>query len=269
MKCNRSFDQLGTDSARVESKCRKDGMLGHFQDLDQVIAQDLATLQRLGVTCQQVAYRMKRLVQAARKVYGGKLRVSERAEANRSVDRKGWCCYGGHSVDVDHFIVDIVTWGGAQECPFQSLEDKSYYGSQYGSQDLYVLNTKTDEILIFGSLLPHMIKRHSFFEGGGPYRVDPEAAVRILEIKPDQVRVPRNRVQMWSFKTFESYPRGAQLVLETRTHQFYIHPDQKDLLYGIVLEKPKDFLEPIIVAGHCIDLIYPSNTVYFLATIKE
>lgn len=77
--------------------------------------------------------------------------------------------------------VFVVTWGGSQLCPFQSVNDKHYHGYDYGSSDIVVTNLRTKETLSYSSLLPHMIKHHSFLEGPFCwYRIDPKKVVSVL-----------------------------------------------------------------------------------------
>lgn len=61
--------------------------------------------------------------------------------------------------------VFVVSWGGSKQCPFQSPEDKSYHGYDYGADDVVVTNVDTKETFVYSSLLPHMIKHHHFLEG--------------------------------------------------------------------------------------------------------
>src|SRR5579883_3192081 len=54
------------------------------------------------------------------------------------------------------YQVKINTYAGAQECPFQDPTDTRYFGYQYGSSDVTVMDTKTRKQLVYNTLLPHM-----------------------------------------------------------------------------------------------------------------
>jgi hypothetical protein len=61
-------------------------------------------------------------------------------------------------------------------CPFG---DPGLYPKNY----VIVENKKINERLIFSCLSIHLIREHGFYQGrGSPFRIDPEAAKRILEM---------------------------------------------------------------------------------------
>lgn len=246
MKCTRTIEQLGEDLARVERKCQstensQEPFLGPKDDLRDVISRDLETLKRLNVTHIQVANRMKSIMIAARDSPKVKFRISDRIESTREVRRKGWCAWTDTCNDIGKFIVEITYWGGAQECPFLDPEDKTYHGHRYGSADVYVLNKTTNEVIFFGSLLPHMIKRHAFFEGSGIYRVDPESAVRILEVLPSQnYRLERVIEDVWyGSGNYPVIPKDAQCVHVGKTRTYWISESVLDEMWTMPLENEK------------------------------
>lgn len=238
MKCTRTIEELGEDLFRVERLCHsteitQEPFLGPEDELRDVISKDMETLKRLNVTHTQVAQRMKSILIAVRNSPKADLRISQRIEATREVKRKGWCAWSNTCYDIENFIVEINTWGGAQRCPFQHPEDETYHGYRYGSQDVYVLNKTTNEIIFFSSLLPHMIKRHAFFEGAGLYRVDPESVVRILEIRPLQsYRLDRTVQDVWyGVGNYPSIPKDAKCVYVSKTRNYWVAESVPDEMW--------------------------------------
>lgn len=100
--------------------------------------------------------------------------------------------------DVTKFDTVNKTFCGWQKCPFISHVPMKWTHdgaekseimigscghqapSSGGSADVTVINRATGERFTFGTLLPHMIYHHHFYEGAVPHRVDPEVVVRVL-----------------------------------------------------------------------------------------
>src|SRR6185437_5725564 len=71
--------------------------------------------------------------------------------------------------------VVLISWGGAEECPFKSLSDPSYHGYEYGSYD-WVFFRNGQCLHVGDLLLRHQITKHHFFQSPtSPFRVDPQA----------------------------------------------------------------------------------------------
>jgi hypothetical protein len=84
------------------------------------------------------------------------------------------------------FNVRKMCTRGFQPCPFTIKFDISGgadCANHIGSFDITVTNLELKETITFPSLMPHLIRNHLFFEGTD-YRLDPEKAIRVLEIKP-------------------------------------------------------------------------------------
>ncbi len=83
-----------------------------------------------------------------------------------------------------------LPWLGYQYCPFgDQLRAGPEPVSPCGATDCdyLITNPRRMEWIAFSGLLPHLIEAHHFFEGlGTPYRLDPELAVRLLELGPFQ-----------------------------------------------------------------------------------
>jgi hypothetical protein len=79
------------------------------------------------------------------------------------------------------YRVSRVTWGGAQQCPFQSPSDKCYYGYEYGGKDFVIEDLVTKRSVAISSLTLHMIENHNFFQRPGSlYRLEPRVLVDVL-----------------------------------------------------------------------------------------
>lgn len=75
----------------------------------------------------------------------------------------------------DRFDLTSFATNGYQECPFGTCHK--------GRKDFTLVNLKTKETLTFTDLGIELIRQHAFFQGDTPYRIDPEKAIRVLEIK--------------------------------------------------------------------------------------
>lgn len=168
--------------------------------------------------------------------------------------RKGWCLWGITKARFNMFgtnyLVDRFTWGGAENCPFQSAQDKKYHGYEYGSHDWIIFNLDSMECIHIGDLLFHQIMTHKFFQSkSSPYRVEPVKLISIFGLKPNQdYSVPtiqvKYAVNSSSSTSFEML--GLKLetftVLAENSNWKISKNDSKYLLEVFV----KNFDEPII-----------------------
>ena len=122
-------------------KLSVDGFLASGEKLNEVIARDRATCERLGVTPKQIGEAIEKILK----------------------ENEG-----------DLFDVSRETWRGMQECPF----DKSL--TPFSNQDFIITNKQTGESFGGPGLIIHLLKEHSFFEGNTKYRVEPENVIRVL-----------------------------------------------------------------------------------------
>lgn len=144
------------------------GFLGVDESLTEILKMDDETVKRLGLTHEQIASRIEYFLKLAEEIefFDPKELIIKQREG-RLVDGK--------------YLVGRNTWRGGQSCPW---EDTKLF-MPYGHIDCFVKNKELGEQLNFPGGIVHLIREHHFYEGrGSPYRVDPERAVRILEIKP-------------------------------------------------------------------------------------
>lgn len=167
-----TFDLSPEELQAIEDRMRPgrysdDGFLTADQSLLEVCQKDRDTLAQLHVTYEQIAARIDELYAKCRSI-------------------KGYCF---KPVVVDgKFEFQVESWRGFQECPFsQDFQDDNNTGTDCGQgkgfEDIKVKNLETEESVSFPSLISHLIRCHQFFEGG-PYRLDPATACRVLEIHP-------------------------------------------------------------------------------------
>ena len=173
----------------------------------QVYSKDLDTLQRYGITCKQIADRLEILVEKLRNkedlIHQKIIQYSQRelniinslfpVPTNISMGNLNKRMTKQHTefraIIDDKFLMSMVPTMGVQYCPFKM--ERKYNPSGYiitdtcgrGSADYMVYNLKTNKFLRFSDLSIHLIRDHCFFEGNIPYRVDPEIAIEVLELK--------------------------------------------------------------------------------------
>lgn len=78
-----------------------------------------------------------------------------------------------------------LSTGGEQECPFSAdVHDRRTWCGK-GSSMINIFNTINESVLKdVTELSGHLIRDHHFFEGDVPWRICPEIAIKVLDIKP-------------------------------------------------------------------------------------
>jgi hypothetical protein len=166
------------------------GFLGPDESLTEVIERDASAIKILGLGYEQFADGLERLLSAyqalkwqamddAMNAQQDKPGVIDHAEFTRSLQRV---------TDLDlRFAVAEWNSMGHQPCPW---DDDDTGASRWSSSDWLVRNLRTgQEMPLPGmegpGLIIHLIREHGFFEGlNSPYRVDPIALARLLELGP-------------------------------------------------------------------------------------
>ena len=132
------------------------GFLGDAERLDEVLRADDETVRRLGLTHEQIADRIEYFIRV----------IGYPTKEGKVVDGK--------------YLGGGVVYRGCQTCPWKDLGIMPH-----SNLDLFVRNQDTHEELRFPGAIVHLIRNHYFYEGKqSPYRVDPEQAVRVLDVKP-------------------------------------------------------------------------------------
>ncbi len=131
------------------------GFLGtDHRPVDEIITADLRTLERLGVTKEQLYSTLNAAFEKARAALGGEVEI-----------RPGVTAVSHESM-------------GRIPSPFQG-------DGVFEKGDILVKNTATGEELVLTRLGLALIEKHAFFQGhGSRYRVDPERAATLLGLIP-------------------------------------------------------------------------------------
>jgi hypothetical protein len=141
------------------------GFLGEHERLEDVLARDARTLEEAGLSPNELADALERLLDAAEAARGRSARLEGR------------------------FDVRIEVFTGFQICPWapspHSGQCTAGGGVRHASVAWQVRNRRTREELSGPGLIVHLIRAHRFFEGfESPHRVDPLALARVLEVGP-------------------------------------------------------------------------------------
>jgi hypothetical protein len=141
------------------------GFLGEDERLEDVLASDARTLAELGITAEELAAPLDRLLDAAEAAGGGSARVDSRFE-----------------IRIELFI-------GFQICPWaphpHSGQCTAGGGVRHASVEWQLRNLADGSRLRGPGLIVHLIGAHGFFEGiHSPHRVDPRSLARILGLSP-------------------------------------------------------------------------------------
>lgn len=153
------------------------GFLGPTESLETVIDHDAKILKRCGVSYQQIADALERLLWPAIKNTKG---MSPYPNLYQPETVPHFDLNNLPEITEGHIIgnLQIFTIGyrGIQECP---------WGCQaWGSSDFLILNRQTGESVTGPELVIHLIREHHFFEGmESPYRTDPAKLIRVLGLR--------------------------------------------------------------------------------------
>jgi hypothetical protein len=139
------------------------GFLGENERLGDVLEADAKTLEELGLSPEELAGPLDRLIDAAETARGRAARVDER------------------------FEIDIEVFTGFQICPWapdpHGGQCAAAGGVRHASVEWHLRNRRTGDRLSGPGLIVHLILAHGFFEGvESPSRVDPRTLAKILEL---------------------------------------------------------------------------------------
>ena len=199
--CTRSFENVSQDELKSIEKqmlpgaLSESGFLLQGDSLVDVYGYDKSYLQKVGITYDQIADVLETI---AEKAYRKQKVLYER---NPDGD-----VYGDLMID-GRYKIKLVSYRGAQTCPFQDPTDKHYYGYEYGSTDVHVEDIKTGKKITYSTLLPHMIRYHHFFESPKvSHRVDPAQIIEMFNIQPGVNYEPKRVTELtWSLQSGSSH----------------------------------------------------------------
>lgn len=138
------------------------GFLGLGEHLEETIARDAQTLKSLGIVHEEIARELENLINPA--------------EATP-----------GRTVRIGSFKVKVTIYPGFQMCPWSpDIHQQQCIaggGVSHASVDWHIRNLRTGQEMKGPGLAVHLIGEHHFFQGvGSPYRTDPDALARLLEL---------------------------------------------------------------------------------------
>lgn len=150
--------------------------------LANVIQTDSDYLKSVSITHQQISDTMGNIVGQCKQFY-----------------RDNWLVLYDPPLMVDKtYIVSMVSYMGAQECPYKNdAVDPTYHGEKYGDSDVTISNVVTKETITFNTLLIHLIGQHHFFESPScKHRLDPAAVIKYFDLKPGSEPVKTHTVSI-------------------------------------------------------------------------
>lgn len=225
VNCNISNNQIDeTEWSRIDDVCKSHHHIGQNESIKDIIERNEERLAAHGITFDQ----LEKFFDKLRNHYENneKTKISE-SDAElvgnifKDVNTNGWCMWGCSKASVfnDTLTIIKITWGGAEECTFQSTEDKKYHGYEYGSHDWFFI--KGDNIMHIGDLLFHQIVKHHFFQSPqSKYHVDVDKLVEFFGLTKDtdySTAICKGRIlQIEKGLTPEEF---AQENIECMTHE--------------------------------------------------
>jgi hypothetical protein len=178
--CNHPNDGLSdSEWNKIEArcypgKCSESGFLKKGEKLRPVIDNDTMYLKSVGISCEQIADKLEEITNKYQELKKNDEKMKPIGARRDSLDQ---------FYTVGNLKVSCVQYRGFQNCPFENESFESDKKCR-GSRDYTITNTETNESIMFGDLLIHLIGHHHFFEGSVEYRIDPRKAISILGIQP-------------------------------------------------------------------------------------
>lgn len=147
----RSPEMKRLEEVLRSSKLAAGGFLGSdSRPLEEILEADAAEVERLGTTAREIAARMKKLSDAAKRGLGTEIRVGDAIE------------------------VAISDTRGLIVCPWPHAVRRAKIVTRLRRLD-------TGQTLVWSDLCIHLIGAHGFFQGrGSPFRLEPEELVQSI-----------------------------------------------------------------------------------------
>jgi len=160
-----SFEIKQLDKWMRPNGMSQDGFLAKREHLLTVVEEDRKTLEKHGITYDQIGDGLAEIVKA----------VNDAPYEEKNIHDE-YCLV----INDMTYIIKQIGYMGSQECPFERLEKWDEYKQANGSSDYYITNKTLGKTLFMAELHPHLIKYHHFFEGHTKYRLEPVAAMELL-----------------------------------------------------------------------------------------
>jgi len=179
------MDDLSSEQIeQIEKRMQKGalsetGFLQPGEHLRDIIERDALTLKKLGITHKQIGDRLESIVGKAERLE----QLAQRGQAGVEQELQGERSGPINTPYVENlYRVSQVGYFGNQDCPFICPDGKAC--PEWTSYDYSIEKVGGGAKLSFSGLIMHLAREHHFFEGSVQYRLDPEAAVRLLDIQP-------------------------------------------------------------------------------------
>lgn len=165
------------------------GFLGETESLEQVLAQDEQTLNLLGITCENLAAELEKIIS---EIWKNELErpPSQSQEHDASLD---WYSKARNKTFPPIFSLEnlpdpnigalfgnyqvfFLAFMGLQNCPWDCKVEHSW-----GFLDFLLINRQSGAYVFAPGLIIHLIRAHHFFEGKQSlYRVEPSKLAKVL-----------------------------------------------------------------------------------------
>lgn len=188
------FDMQEKEIDKVEKRLRPgaysaEGFLSKTGSIRKICVQDLETLKKLGISCDQICYTLKTVIKKAQDIL-----KQTRSQLTSDYDPMESVEKADEQIIFGYLKVTgaALATNGFQQCPFHKNEENCHIGRQ----DFTIQNVRTKESIKISSLVFDLIGSHAFFEEG-PYRVDPEKLCRVLELNPKKYETVIEKTWEW------------------------------------------------------------------------
>jgi len=164
------------------------GFLGVAESLELIINQDEQTLKGLGITFENLASKLGKIIKATWQMEYNHSVPHEHARASidwyQKVRKQAFPPVPSSenlpSQDIgnlyDVYQMFFMAFRGLQDCPWDCRLDNNW-----SCFDFLLHNRPSGEYIFAPGLIVHLIQEHHFFEGNeSPYRVEPSGLARVL-----------------------------------------------------------------------------------------
>lgn len=176
------YDLNELEAILKPGKSSEIGFLGENDLLVTTLLEDRATLNKLGVTYDQLAKEIEKLLDGKKweiheevgPVYNG-LVIMPMASPGGSQECPWGCPKEKFSASFMYFTEPVETRQKSREIQDERMQKSPNMKTEYA--------LKTEYNIIFTGLSPHLIRDHKFFEGkGSPYRMEPSVLVKWFKL---------------------------------------------------------------------------------------
>ena len=155
------------------------GFLSKRESLKRVIARDNETLNKLGVTHEQIADELEaKLKEANKRLRDSKGGIERGINGNKAGELAREVVFG----EGGKYRARPLYYMGSQDCPFERLPRFSGVKVGEASSDMTLVNQRLGKGVFFSELHIHLLRYHHFFEGHSRYRLEPNEVVQVLEM---------------------------------------------------------------------------------------